>query len=110
MYCYFSDGLRAKHIETILYPEKNMSGRGSVVFFWSSDFLLTENSAKLLEVNHDAGVVYSETIQEFTTPPSVDLLLPSADQVSHSGWRFCLGRIMDVWSIGVLKGLGSRLA
>lgn len=41
------------------------------------------DSAKVIEIDHDAGVVYCETIREITVKPSVDYLLPSTDQVSR---------------------------
>lgn len=44
-------------------------------------FVCLAENVQVLEIDHDAGVVYCETIQEITNRPSIDLLLPVADQV-----------------------------
>ena len=42
---------------------------------------VTADSAKVIEIDHDAGIVYCETIKEISVKPSIDYLLPTSDQV-----------------------------
>ena len=50
---------------------------------------VTADSAKVIEIDHDAGIVYCETIKEISVKPSIDYLLPTSDQVCYNSTIFC---------------------
>ena len=54
-------------------------------------FYLLADCAKVLELDHDARVVYCETIKEITNSPNIDILMPTSDQV-HTLSFLLIGR------------------
>ncbi len=45
-------------------------------------FLLAENAATVMEIDHDMQQVYSETMRVLPNPPDISVLRPSEDAVA----------------------------
>ncbi|XP_067935023.1 ankyrin repeat domain-containing protein 13B-like [Watersipora subatra] len=77
-YKVYKNGSMVRIDTTLLGFDNTKWERGSRSYVFKAE----EACAKVLEIDHDAKVVYSETIKEITHSPNLDLLLPSSDQVS----------------------------
>ncbi|KAF6025635.1 ANKRD13D [Bugula neritina] len=78
-YKVYKSGAMVRIDTTLLGFEGSKWERGSRSFV----FKIEGDRTQVLEIDHDAGVVYSEIIQDIVVKPSMEQMRPSLDQISE---------------------------